>query len=315
MQRPHSPSAGSIAIIVWIAASLPAPAAACPPSASLRGPEPEVGAVTAHLRADRVLVGDATCRTSAVEVTLARLAPKPGLSLHIRDAYGRVSERQVPDNRTAASVIESWVLDEDGDLIAPPGDPAPGASPPAIVASQAPQLPAPAMRWRATGALEVSAASDGSAWYGGQVTGCRVVGSTCIGGRARVSRDSGLGAASDAADIGRTAVELVLVTALPTWTGAVRITPLVGLGAGLTRTSDPSTLANHTVDREELELRAEGSIEATVPIGPRMALVGSVGAGWGRFAGRLSGPSMVTPNVPGAMLTYLRAGLGCEFGR
>jgi hypothetical protein len=250
-----------------------------------------------------------------VEVTLARLAAKPGLSLHIRDAYGRVSERQVPDDRTAASMIESWVLDEDADLIAPPMAPAPRSSPAAIsTAAPPPRLPVPELMWRLAGALEVSMTGDGAAWYGGQVTGCHVWGPTCVGARARVARDSGLGAPSNGSDISRTALDLALVAALPTWTGAVNITPIIGIGAGLTRTMDPSPLVGDTVVREDLGLRAEVAVQASVPIGPRLSLVGSVGAGWGHSAGRLSG-STDDPNIPEAPVTYLRAGLGCEYGR
>ena len=49
--------------------------------------------------------------------------------------------------------------------------------------------------------------------------------------------------------------------------------------------------------------------------GARVSLVGSVGVGWGRYGAIVSGPADTAAMLPGAPVSYLRAGFGCEYER
>jgi hypothetical protein len=149
-------------------------------------------------------------------------------------------------------------------------------------------------------------------WYGGTVTACRMWRLACLGGRVRVGRDSGIASPIPDNDVGREAADVAVVAAVPLDTGGVVVTPLIGVGGGWMRTADPTPASERPPVRVELGLRAEASVMAAVALDTRWSLVGSVGAGWGAFA-RASGAASDGMGLPSPPLTYLRAGLGCQY--
>src|SRR3954469_7855008 len=104
---------GSIASVALVAsclvAGVPATAATgagCPPVAIVVGAAEIVTPVAAVLRRRGVRSQPSGCG----RVVRASLVTRPDLkaySLHIEDGYGRVSDREIADASTAASLIES----------------------------------------------------------------------------------------------------------------------------------------------------------------------------------------------------------------
>src|SRR5260221_2597261 len=87
---------------------------ACPPVAIVEGAAEIVTPVAAVLRRRGLRSTPSGCG----RVVRASLVTRPNLkaySLHIEDGYGRVSDREIADASTAASLIESWAIDEDAD--------------------------------------------------------------------------------------------------------------------------------------------------------------------------------------------------------
>src|SRR5215471_8639057 len=143
----------SLASALAAAASLSFPAAACPPTATLHGPAAETRQLEGLLLEQGVVVSGVACPHRTVAATLGRLPGTRGLWLHIQDGYGRASDRQVADARTAASLIGSWVLGEDADFIAAPAPTSAPSRPPVIAA--APQPEPRQERTRLLGSAEV----------------------------------------------------------------------------------------------------------------------------------------------------------------
>jgi hypothetical protein len=209
--------------------------ASCPPAAHLDGARRLVGAVGRLLRAHGVTVDPASCSSAAVRVSIE--APPRGapLTLHIRDRFGRASDREVADVDTAASLIETWALREDESLVAPPAlPPAPAlvAAPKAVVPAAAP--------WVVDASIEAAAASDGSVWYGPTLGACGLVGRLCVGGRARVARDAGRGGPPDDHVYTRTDVDVLATVGAELGSGRVTLTPRIGVGAGRASSSRPA---------------------------------------------------------------------------
>jgi hypothetical protein len=91
---------------------------ACPPVAIVEGAAEIVTPVAAVLRRRGLRSEPSGCG----RVVRASLVARPGANaygLHIEDGYGRVSDRDIADASTAASLIESWAIDEDADVLAP----------------------------------------------------------------------------------------------------------------------------------------------------------------------------------------------------
>ena len=146
---------------------------ACPPVAIVEGAAEIVDARRRGAAPPR-----ASLRTIRLRARRARsLVARPGLNaygLHIEDGYGRVSDREIADASTAASLIESWAIDEDADVLAPRtapvtiarapvAPPVPAAGAPEafrVVTPSARSRPPPtapsgtAARWRRAGALD-----------------------------------------------------------------------------------------------------------------------------------------------------------------
>ena len=192
---------------------------ACPPVAIVEGAAEIVTPVAAVLRRRGLRSEPSGCG----RVVRASLVARPGLNaygLHIEDGYGRVSDREIADASTAASLIESWAIDEDADVLAPRAAPAAIARAP--VAPPVPLSGAPeAFRVATRG--EVATATDGSVWYGGALAACGRVGLMCLGGRARIARDGGGdGGGGLTGSLTRTRIDASAAAALPLSRGRSR---------------------------------------------------------------------------------------------
>ena len=224
--------------------------ASCPPAAHLDGARRLVGAVGRVLRAHGVIVDPASCSSAAVRVSIE--APPRGapLTLHIQNRFGRASDREVADVDTAASLIETWALREDESLVAPPAltpVPAVVAAPKAVVPAAAP--------WVVDASLEAATTSDASVWYGPTLGACGRVGRLCVGGRARVARDAGVGGPPDDRVYTRTDVDVLATVGTKLGSGPVTLTPQIGVGAGRASSSRPAP-ARHDERPVEREHRA-----------------------------------------------------------
>jgi hypothetical protein len=114
----------------------------CPPTAVVEGRPALARSVSGLLRRHGIRSESSTCAGPFVRAFVSDLASRNGYLLRVEDRFGRANDREVPDIETAASLIESWVLDEDADLVAPRAAPV-IASAPAI---RAPAPTAPGVR-------------------------------------------------------------------------------------------------------------------------------------------------------------------------
>jgi hypothetical protein len=296
-----------------LAASMPARAeTACPPVAVVGG-APEIAApVAAILRRRGLQSGPSGCG----RIVHASLAPLPYLktySLHIEDSYGRVSNREIADAGTAASLIESWAIDEDSDVLAPRSTPVPAAS---VAAAPSPPAPANEAGWRLIGLGELSSATDGSVWYGGGITACGRVGVLCVGGRARIARDGDRGSGELAGYVSRTRGDAGAVAILPLSRGSLSLAPMFGLGVSWMRSAIPIAPLEMTAD--------DFSVAAEVGVGVARTLT----QGWSVTAevgGVVSAPlasrsseetfSFLPVALPVAPRGLLRVALGVQYAR
>ena len=159
MTSTHIPFAAGASLLALLAApGSPRAGAACRPTAVVEGAAEIVTPIAAVLRRRGVGTGPSECG----RVVRASLAARPDLdtySLHIEDGYGRVSDREVADAGTAASLIESWAIDEDADVLAPRVAPVPLEI--ITAAAAAPDAP-PVATWHMDALGELATATDGS---------------------------------------------------------------------------------------------------------------------------------------------------------
>jgi len=275
----HIPIAVGAGLLVCVGATGPARAGtACPPTAMVEGAPEIVTPTAALLRRRGIGSGPSYCG----RIVRASLAPRPNLgtySLHIQDGYGRVSEREIADAGTAASLIESWVTDEDADVLAPRATPA--AVETVTVAMPSPGAP-PSAAWRVQVLGDVAAATDRSVWYGGIAAACGRVGPVCLGGRVRVAHDAeGPRTGPDAA-LGydftatwtRTRYGGGAIALLPLSRGPVTIAPAIGAGLVQTRT----VLIGGPVDLTVavLSVSAEAGIGVAVALSRHFSMIADV---------------------------------------
>ena len=230
-------------------------------------------------------------------------------TLHIVDAFGRTSDRQVGDAETAASLIESWAVPGADGLVTTRST-ATSTVPGLALAADAQSPP-----WRLAGALEFSAGTDSSFWYGGSFTGCGRVAGVCLGARARLARDEGNGGpAGDQGSGKRTAVELLAIASLSLVSGRFVFTPTMGIGPTWTHTRAlrPDDDMDMPVVGNAIGLRLEASAGFGLAITRSFSLVGDVSASLGRSlaSSHTAGADRVIGSPPPG---YLRIGMGCEY--
>ena len=299
---------GAVGLVCTLAPD-EARAAKCAPVATVEGSVRIAALIRGILRAHGVSARPGSCPDQGVRATLAETGPG-NYRLHIEDAFGRHSDRQVSDADTAASLIESWAV--------PAADDAPLAAPPAAAVRRAADSAPPGrvvqeVRGRLSGSLELAGGSDNSLWYGSAVTGCAAWASLCVGGRARLARDDSV--LGPDRDLTRWGTELLLLASRPVVRGTVTLTPMLGLGVGWVHTGPARPEETHvsTTSSDDLGVRVEAAASAGLGVSAHISLVGEVGASWGGSIAstrRDNGGATTTVAAPGA---YLRAAIACQY--
>jgi hypothetical protein len=238
-----------VAAVVAIV-SLPAAsrAGSCVASVALEGPTDLTSSIASGLKAHGLSVG--TMGTCADRIVRARVRHSAGgtYELRIEDGSGRTSDRVLTELGTAVSLIESWAVEEDADLLGGPAPQGPGAPTAVVEAATAPNVDRAAAGLHVYGGLGGSLGSDRSLSGGGFAGTCARLGRGCLGAEVWVGRDLGL--LGDTSDSGTTrfGADLMVMGALPLTHGLWLLMPRIGVGLGWTRTH---------VDSEEPDMPAQ----------------------------------------------------------
>jgi hypothetical protein len=303
------------AALIWGGApALAEGAVLCRPSAALAGPPQDVRAVASLLESHGVSLDTPACSDRVVTASLSPMPGGTGLSVRIVDAFGRSSARHVESARSAANLIESWVLELDEGLILPrplPAELAPAPAPPVIVAG-IPRGDVAVGAWRLFAALEISTATDGSAWDGVTSTGCWLVGMTCLGARLRAGQDARIAGPATDGGMTRRGADLVFIAALPTNRGRATIIPIVGVGPSWTRTLQSGDRGDQPGSVVDVDLSLDVSVEVSMPISHRFALTTELGLTMATITGRVYGAG-ATSSLPEAPDGRLRVAFGCQY--
>jgi len=284
-----------------------ASATACRSAVSLRGEPHEVQQLSRSLeRYDEGGDPAASCRSWSV--TIWRSGAQ--VTIELADGQGLTIVRQVSDVRVAAAVVDSWLHEED----------VPAAAPPVAVVESTASVPPARTRDAVSLAVgpEAVAASDGTAWLGGQASACVAVGRFCAGAIAQGA--VGRSIVGDPGTTRRFSGTLLAALHLPIALGAVTFIPGVGLGAGFTQvnTSDaaPADPTEPTGARRATDWDVIGSARAVLAI----PLVGRLGVDvGGAFDLSLVPHALDTDGQGGAYPRdprfFLRGGVALRYGR
>jgi hypothetical protein len=295
----------------WPSARTASATVGCPPSAVIEGPSGIAQPIARLLRQHGVRSEAASCAGRSVRAVVSPGTTARAYRLHIEDGFGRESDREVQSPETAASLIESWVLDEDADLVGPRAPRtlavAKPAAPPATAA-----VPS---RWRVMAAAEVTLTGD-STWYGGSATGCARVGPVCVGGRGRFVTSSGgiatLGDWAGGAET-RNAFAALGVVALPLPFGRLSLLPAVGVGAEWVHTHAVASFADElSASADDTLLRGEAMLIASVAVARGWSLLAETGASWAPYVSRDASQGLAM-FLSGPPSTGFRAGVGVGF--
>jgi hypothetical protein len=282
----------------------------CAATTTLEGPADLTTAVARGLEAHGLAIGArGTCPDRTVRARLAAGTSSGTFSLHIEDGYGRTSDRVLADPATAVSLIESWAIDEDSDLLAARAPAAAGA--PGVAAIAAPASTTAGLPLRLYGGLGSMAGSDRSIWASALLGGCVGIGRACVGAELAGGQDLGL--AGGTADPGttRSGADLFLVGAVPLVRGRWLLMPKVGLGAGWMRTRVLTEDPDAPVEiGNTFGLRAALGVLAGVSVSRAMAIALDLGAVAAPQA-RPSPAEQSQSSLPGEPRLAGRATIGC----
>jgi hypothetical protein len=250
------------------------------------------------------------CASSRAHVLVDDVADAAFVTVLISDGEGKEARRRIPrDDKTAAvvaSLVESFVLGEDTDLLLRPDTVAP-------VETVAP----PSRRWGQVGLLGgLMAGVDSSTWYGAQLDGCARVGRSCVGLRARFVHDE----QSTMSDLVRNQWGGGVLWGIPFEGQRWQLLPAVALGVSYTRSSRfPAPLFR--VSTVDYDLRGQLSLGLALFVTPSWAVRFDV-AGEAAVAlshtSRQSGVDLhallvsLVPEPPGSAVWL---GLGLEYRR
>ena len=188
-----------------------------------------VDSVMALLEQHGVATRAGRCGAGGAHVFLDESPATPSIVVSIRDSEGKEARRRIErDEKTAAvvaSLVESFVLGEDTDLLFRPSKPGEDG---AHAAS-----PYPLLQMSLLGGFLFG--SDGSTWYGVQLDGCVRAAWSCLGARTRLARDDNGGGIS--ADLVRTEWDGVVLLGVPFEGKRWQLLPAVALGMTYTRSS------------------------------------------------------------------------------
>jgi hypothetical protein len=284
----------------------------CPPAAVVQGPPEIVHPIVAILRGHGVTSGPGACSDRMVNASLANDRDTGGYRLHVRDAVGHSSDRRVTDAATAASLIESWALAEDADLLAPPTT-SPDAGDVAAVA------PAPPARGPAAHiglGPEMSISSDDSVWWGGRATGCARIGVLCVGGRAGFARTYRTPASDSdptpGSDLTRTLTDVSALVAWPVRSGRLWATPSLALGGAWLHSR--ASLAPLSATTDDFLVRAELGVAAGVTIRGAWSVAADLGGALGATLGSSGREGATAVYMPAPPRAFFRAGVGVWYG-
>jgi hypothetical protein len=323
------PSRLSAALAVTLACVSARALADCPAAVVVRGPEPVRTTIAAELtRAGIPAPGDGC---PAEEVSVAETAG--ALQLTLTDAYGRVTRRTVSDVGAACALIASragaeilapllpqgeappargaWVLSAE-----PRGTPAtPVSSAAAVVSAPVPAVAAPVRGLTLLVATEVAAGSDRSAWAGLSLSGCVMLGPTCLGTLVRFWHDLDASDESANAIRQRDAGEVAISLALPFTRRRIDFRPSAELGLGWVHMggfgSQPEGVDGSEFDHGDVS--AGLRLAASFPLGRHWSLEAGLGASVSLFAHQA--PFAVGGvMLPGEPRAFGLASLGFRYG-
>lgn len=265
-----------LGIVLCATATSPARADAdCPPVAVTEGEAALADSIATRL-------ASAGIATSVVEgcpvVRVVVAARGERVHLTITDGFDRSTEREVSDVRTAATVVESWTLQEIDPARASAAVPVSSPLAAERAAEPLPVVP-PAVPVAAIGAAaELSIGSDGSSWYGVVADGCARSGRVCIGGRARLAADGGSSVSELPTQASVLDVSALASLDLPLAIGRLVVRPGVGVGGAWSRTSEQHHDGHgpFTLVRSTASLRAELHVSAALAVGRWLAVTGEL---------------------------------------
>jgi hypothetical protein len=257
--------------------------AICAPVAAIDGPRNVVAPIEAILSRHGIRVSNdqLNCRAGSRRVRAA-ITPhqdKTGFTLTTMDDSGRTSMRVFVQPATAASLIESWALDEDALLLAPPiaeeRPPSLSAVSPSTVADDQRRA-----RLHLYGAMETSMGADRSWWMGVAMGACVRSGPLCTGLRGRSTRDTDVTGASSGDSVMRTNTEILFALSWLFQTGGLLLAPTAAVGAGWLRTTTEGGLPQDAIVIKDRGLRVELSVLGRWPISRHLALGAELGGTW-----------------------------------
>ena len=319
---------GAAALLVTGLAGVSARAAAaadCPAAVVVRGPEQLRTTIAAELERVGIRAPSAGCTGEEVTVTGEGTA----LTLTMTDDYGRVTRRTVTDVGAACALIESMT---GGDLLAPllpqgdgsgggdevaePAERSVSPTRPVAVVSDGPAVaPAAGRGLSLFVASELAAGSDGSGWAGLSVSGCVMLGPTCLGTVVRFWHD--LDASDESANViqKRDTGEIAISLDFPFTRRRIDFRPGVELGVGWIHMGGFGAHPEGVDDSEfdHGDVNAGVHLGASFPLSRHWAVEAGLGASLSLFAHQA--PFVVDgvrlPGEPGA---FGLASLGLRYG-
>jgi hypothetical protein len=295
-----------------MATSAPAATVPCPATAALEGPPGITIPIARGLRAHGVNVGaSGTCATRSVRAIVSTAPSGKGFKLHIEDGFGRTSDRYVAEADTAVSLIESWVVDDESDLLAVPP---PTAAPPSATLTAAPAAAGAVSLLRLYAGPRALVGSDSTVGVGAVAGGCGRIGFACLGAELGFVHDLGVSGGTTDAGTSRDAINAYVTAGVPLSRGRFFLMPAIGVGAGWTRTHVAAEEMDMTAaTATTLGLRGQVSVMAGVSITSHVTLaldLAALVAPGARPPPPEVSTSTPTP-LPAEPLGSLAAGLTC----
>lgn len=279
-------------------ASARAARAECRPTAVPSGEASLVLRLTERLTAS----GIATTTTSGCPAAKVRLEQRgEQIHLEVTDSFGRIGKRDVRDVTTAATIVESWTLQEIEE----------GALPPLSATTTLAPLTRHATPRTVTlgvaATAESSVADDGSLWFGATMSACMPIGALCVGALLRASRDTDtLGSSSDVKH-DTSELQAVATLGVPRRLGAFVVTPAITVGWGRQQLSEHHLdvhMLPFDMDFSSHALRAGAGVAATRRL-----------ARWVSLYADLSGDAAVVRTaIPYGSRSAVRFSLGLRLG-
>ncbi|HEU0035401.1 MAG TPA: hypothetical protein VFQ53_32550 [Kofleriaceae bacterium] len=261
----------------------------CKPAAIASGDPALVAQLGERLAASGIAT-TATADCPALRVQVSMRGDR--VHLAVTDTFARTGEREVRDVATAATIVESWTLQEVEAGTLP--------EEPAIVEAAA---PAPVAASALGARFETAVADNAALWLGVAVTGCRRVGPVCVGALARGAHATG---STTTAAHGTDQIHALATVELPRRLGAFTLAPGIAVGYGWLRVSS-THLDIHAMPFEVIdgthELRADVHVE----------LARSLGRGIGLYAQLTGDTALLRSDGTADPRTFFRAALGARF--